>query len=50
MSDALSKPHAAAITGAAIYCHFQSKRNVLEAVVDERAIVVGLQQPERAGP
>ncbi len=34
----------AGITDAAIYYHFESKREVLEALVEERGIVAGLQQ------
>ncbi len=37
----------AGITDAAIYYHFQSKREVLEALVEERGFVAGLQQLER---
>ena len=40
--------HEAGITDAAIYYHFQSKREVLEALVEERGFVAGLQQLERA--
>jgi AcrR family transcriptional regulator len=39
--------HNAGITDAAIYYHFQSKRDVLEALVEERGFVAGLQQLER---
>ena len=39
--------HEAGITDAAIYYHFQSKREVLEALVEERGFVAGLQQLER---
>ena len=39
---------AAGITDAAIYYHFQSKRDLLEALVEERGIVSSLQQLERA--
>lgn len=39
--------HEAGITDAAIYYHFQSKREVLEALVEERGIAAGLQQLER---
>lgn len=38
---------AAGITDAAIYYHFQSKRDLLEALVEERGFVAGLQQLER---
>jgi AcrR family transcriptional regulator len=38
---------AADITDAAIYYHFQSKRDVLEALVEERGLVSGLQELER---
>lgn len=38
---------AAQITDAAIYYHFQSKRDVLDALVEERGLVTGLQQLER---
>lgn len=37
----------AGITDAAIYYHFQSKREVLKALVEERGFVAGLQQLER---
>src|SRR3990167_9169893 len=37
----------AGITDAAIYYHFQSKREILEALVEERGFVAGLQQLER---
>ncbi len=37
----------AGITDAAIYYHFQSKREVLEALVEERGFVAGLQQLEQ---
>lgn len=37
----------AGITDAAIYYHFQSKRELLEALVEERGIVAGLHQLER---
>jgi AcrR family transcriptional regulator len=37
----------AGITDAAIYYHFQSKRDLLEALVEERGFVAGLQQLER---
>src|SRR3989304_5772445 len=37
----------AGITDAAIYYHFQSKRDILEALVEERGFVPGLQQLER---
>lgn len=37
----------AGITDAAIYYHFESKREVLEALVEERGFVAGLQQLER---
>lgn len=37
----------AGITDAGIYYHFQSKRDLLEALVEERGIVAGLQQLER---
>jgi AcrR family transcriptional regulator len=39
---------AAGITDAAIYYHFESKRDLLEALVEERGIVSGLQQLQRA--
>lgn len=39
--------HEAGITDAAIYYHFQSKREVLEALVEERGFVAGLQELER---
>ena len=39
---------AAGITDAAIYYHFQSKHDLLEALVEERGFVAGLQQLERA--
>ncbi len=39
--------HEARITDAAIFYHFQSKREVLEALVEERGFVAGLQQLER---
>ena len=35
------------ITDAAIYYHFQSKRDLLEALVEERGFVAGLQQLEQ---
>lgn len=38
---------AAGITDAAIYYHFQSKRDLLEALVEERGIVSSLQELER---
>jgi AcrR family transcriptional regulator len=38
---------AAGITDAAIYYHFQSKRDLLEALVEERGIVASLQELER---
>lgn len=38
---------AAGITDAAIYYHFQSKRDLLEALVEERGIVASLEQLER---
>lgn len=38
---------AADITDAAIYYHFQSKRDVLDALVEERGFVAGLQELER---
>jgi len=37
----------AGITDAAIYYHFQSKREILEALVEERGFLAGLQQLER---
>ena len=37
----------AGITDAAIFYHFQSKREVLKALVEERGFVTGLQQLER---
>jgi len=37
----------AGITDAAIYYHFQSKREILNALVEERGFVAGLQQLER---
>jgi len=37
----------AGITDAAIYYHFQSKREILDALVEERGFVAGLQQLER---
>src|SRR3990167_3667480 len=37
----------AGITDAAIYYHFQSKREILEALVEERGYCSGLQQLER---
>jgi len=39
----------AGITDAAIYYHFQSKRELLEALVEERGLVTGLQSLERLG-
>jgi AcrR family transcriptional regulator len=39
--------HEARITDAAIYYHFESKREVLVALVEERGFVAGLQQLER---
>lgn len=39
--------HEAGITDAAIYYHFQSKREVLEALVEERGFVAGLQRLEQ---
>ncbi len=39
---------AAGITDAAIFYHFQSKRDLLEALVEERGIVARLQELERA--
>ncbi len=39
--------HEAGITDAAIFYHFQSKHEVLEALVEERGFVAGLQQLER---
>jgi AcrR family transcriptional regulator len=39
---------AAGITDAAIYYHFQSKRDLLQALVEERGFVASLQQLERA--
>jgi len=39
----------AGITDAAIYYHFQSKRDLLEALVEERGFVTGLQALERLG-
>ncbi len=38
---------AAGITDAAIYYHFQSKRDLLEALVEERGFVASLQELER---
>jgi AcrR family transcriptional regulator len=38
---------AAGITDAAIYYHFQSKRDLLEALVEERGFLVSLQNLER---
>lgn len=38
---------AAGITDAAIYYHFESKRDILEALVEERGFVAGLQELER---
>src|SRR3990170_5175525 len=39
--------HEAGITDAAIYYHFKSKRELLEALVEERGFVAGLQHLER---
>lgn len=39
---------AASITDAAIYYHFQSKRDLLQALVEERGFVASLQELERA--
>ncbi len=39
----------AGITDAAIYYHFESKRDLLEALVEERGFVAGLQNLERMG-
>lgn len=39
--------HEAGITDAAIYYHFQSKREVLEALVEERGFMAGLHQLEQ---
>ncbi|MEX0801638.1 MAG: TetR/AcrR family transcriptional regulator [Dehalococcoidia bacterium] len=39
--------HEAQITDAAIYYHFESKREVLDALVEERGFVAGLQELQR---